>query len=168
MKIETSTIDDITEIFKLYKIATDYQKTKLITHWPVFEKEMIEKEIFEKRQFKILIDNKIACIWTIDFNDPLIWQQKDKDPAIYIHRIATNPDFRGQNLVTIILDWAKEYALKNKKLFIRMDTVGENTKLIDYYRNCGFDFLGLSKLENTSGLPTHYHKATVSLFEVKI
>ncbi len=165
MKIENSTSHDISEIFRLYKIATDYQKTKLITHWPVFEQNLIQKEIEENRQFKIIINNQVACIWAIDFSDPLIWQEKNKDPSIYIHRIATNPEFRGQNLVTIILDWAKKYALENNKIFIRMDTVGENLKLIAYYKNCGFEYLGLSKLANSDGLPAHYHDATVSLFQ---
>jgi hypothetical protein len=48
-----------------------------------------------------------------------------------------------------------------------MDTVGENHKLIEHYTACGFDFLGLSQLTNTDGLPEHYHNAVVSLFEFK-
>ncbi|MFP3835995.1 GNAT family N-acetyltransferase, partial [Chryseobacterium sp. SIMBA_028] len=85
--------------------------------------------------------------------------------AVYIHRIATNPDFRGQNLVQKIVEWGKQYALTNGKKFIRLDTVGDNPGLISYYTKCGFDFLGLSKLKDTAGLPAHYNNATVSLFE---
>jgi hypothetical protein len=39
-----------------------------------------------------LIDGQIACVWAVTFNDPEIWKN-DQDAAIYIHRIATNPDF---------------------------------------------------------------------------
>jgi hypothetical protein len=49
-----------------------------------------------------------------------------------------------------------------------MDTVGENHKLIEHYTACGFEFLGLSQLTNTDGLPQHYHNAVVSLFELKV
>jgi hypothetical protein len=52
--------------------------------------------------------------------------------------------------------------------FVRMDTVGENHKLIEHYTGCGFEFLGLSHLTDTEGLPAHYHNAVVSLFQLKV
>jgi len=51
---------------------------------------------------------------------------------------------------------------------LSMDTVGENTGLINYYTKCGFEFLGLLKLQNTEGLPAHYNNATVSLFQIEV
>lgn len=86
----------------------------------------------------------------------------------YIHRIAVNPNFRGQNLVWHIVDWAKEYALKSSKNFIRLDTVSKNLGLIKHYQRCGFCFLGLTELNDTKGLPVHYQNAKVSLFEIRI
>lgn len=168
MEIQNSTSNDIDEIFRLYKIATDFQKTKFIIHWPEFERNLIETEIAEDRQWKMVVNNKIACVWATTFSDPEIWEKRNSDPAVYIHRIATNPDFRGQNLVQKIVEWSKRYALTNSKNFIRLDTVGDNPGLISYYAKCGFDFLGLSKLENTAGLPAHYDNATVSLFQMKV
>ena len=168
MKIFNSTIDDIDDIFKLYETARDFQKIKGAVLWPKFNRDLIETEISENRQWKIVINGQIACVWAITFNDPEIWEEKDLDPSIYIHRIATNPDFRGKNLVGEIINWSKNYAKKNGKDFIRMDTVGENLGLIKYYTNCGFEFLGLSKLKNTQNLPAHYHNATVSLFQMTV
>ena len=75
---------------------------------------------------------------------------------------------RDRNLVGKIVEWAKNYAKENQKQFIRMDTVGDNSGLINYYTKCGFEFLGLQKLKNTEGLPAHYNNATVSLFEIEI
>lgn len=167
-QIRNSKIDDIEEIFRLYKIATDFQKTRFTVHWPEFDRKLIETEISENRQWKIIADGKIACIWATTFTDPEIWEERNDDPAVYIHRIATNPDFRGQNLVGQIVEWAKIYANENQKQFVRMDTVGDNPGLINYYTKCGFDFLGLLKLKNTTGLPAHYDNATVSLFQMKI
>jgi ribosomal protein S18 acetylase RimI-like enzyme len=168
MDIKNSTLKDLEEIFRLYKLATDFQKAKKMVNWPTFSKEMVLKEIEKEKQFKLLIDNKIACVWAIAISDPLIWKEKNKDAALYLHRIATNPDFKGNNLVSQIVNWAKIYAENNKINYIRMDTVGENVGLINYYKKCGFSFLGLSKLENTKGLPAHYTNATVSLFEIKL
>ena len=167
MTIRNSEIADINEIFRLYDIARDFQKTKGAVLWPQFDKKLIETEIAENRQWKLLIDNQIACVWAITFSDPDIWEERNADPSIYIHRIATNPIFRGQNLVEAIVKWSKRYADEHEKEFIRMDTVGENKGLINYYQKCGFDYLGLLKLKNTANLPAHYHNATVSLFQMR-
>jgi ribosomal protein S18 acetylase RimI-like enzyme len=168
MKINNCTIEDVDEIFGLYKIATDFQKTRFISHWPEFEKQMVQTEIAENRQWKLIINEKIDCVWATTFSDPQIWEERNNDPAMYIHRIATNPGFRGQNLVSEIVNWARIYAKENKKRFIRMDTAGENLGLIKHYEKCGFNFLGLLKLSNTEGLPAHYNNATVSLFQIEL
>lgn len=168
MKIENCSIEDIEEIFRLYRIATAFQKTKFIVHWPDFERSLVETEIMENRQWKIVIDEQVACVWATTYSDPLIWEEKNSDPSVYIHRIATNPDYRGNHLVTHMVAWAREHAMANNKKYVRLDTVGENEKLIDYYTKCGFRFLGLSKLKNTNGLPAHYDNASVSLFELTV
>lgn len=167
MIITNSTTQDINEIFRLYKLATDFQKIKFSgNQWPEFDKTLIAGEIAENRQFKLLMNNEIACIWAIAFSDPQIWKNDDGQSAMYIHRIATNPNFRGNNFVKLIVDWAKKFA-SNKK-YIRMDTCGENKKLIHHYKNCGFDFLGIKKLEDATGLPKHYQDADVCYFEIKL
>jgi ribosomal protein S18 acetylase RimI-like enzyme len=168
MNINNSIIEDLEAIFKLYKQAKSYQTEKKMVVWPTFDKEMVVQEIEEKKQFKLLINNQIGCVWAIAFSDPLIWKEKNKDSAIYIHRIATNAEFRGNNFVEKIVIWAKEYAKVHQKKFIRMDTVGENFGLIKHYQKMGFQFLGLSELRETNGLPGHYKNATVSLFEIAV
>ncbi|WP_367889208.1 GNAT family N-acetyltransferase [Polaribacter filamentus] len=66
--------------------------------------------------------------------------RKNEEPAIYIHRISTNPNFRGRNLVSEIAKWSKNYAIHKDKKFVRMDTVGENVGLINYYKNVDLIF----------------------------
>ncbi len=168
MEIKNSTIADIDEIFRLYDIAINYQKLKGAVPWAGLTRSLVEKEISEKRQWKLIIDNSIACVWVTTFTDPLIWGERNNDPCVYIHRIATDTDFRGRNLVSEIVAWAKKHARSNNKIFIRIDTVGENPKLIEYYQSCGFTFLGLIKLKDTDGLPKHYDNATVCLFELRV
>lgn len=167
--IANSSLDDIPEIFRLYSLATTFQKIKFPGNiWPEFDKETIIAEVLENRQFKIIIEGKIACIWAITFSDAQIWEEEDDDAAIYIHRIATNPEFRGQNFVQQIVLWAKQYAASCNLGFIRMDTCGTNERLIAHYIKCGFKFLGIKKLKNASDLPIHYSDADVCFFEIKV
>ena len=168
MEIQNSTIEDLDFILELYKSATAYQKERYSSHWPVFDREMVMNEIKENRQWKMIVDGAVVCIWATTFSDPLIWEERNVDPSVYIHRITTHPNFRGRGFVHQIVAWSKMYAIENGKKFIRMDTVGENHQLIQHYTGCGFDFLGLFQLTNTVGLPAHYHHAVVSLFELEV
>lgn len=169
MKIENCAPEDIDEIFRLYKIASEYQKSKkTVVVWTDFKKELVETEITENRQWKLIIDEEIACVWATTFNDEQIWEERNADAAIYIHRIATNPNFRGKNFVAIIVEWAREYAKSKGKNFVRLDTLGNNTKLIEHYTNAGFRFLGMFDLKNTNGLPDHYHSVPACLFEIQL
>jgi ribosomal protein S18 acetylase RimI-like enzyme len=137
--------------------------------WPKFERSLVEKELKEQRQWKIIIDNKIACVWAITFEDKEIWGERDNNKAIYIHRIATNPFFRGNRFIDAIVTWAKAYALSKGKQFIRLDTLGNNTKLIEHYTSAAFNFLGIFKLTDTQNLPEHYHREpNCCLFEMPI
>ena len=77
MEIQNSTIDDLEFIFDLYRSATAYQKERFISHWPEFDRDMVINEIAEKRQWKLIIEGEIVCIWATTFSDPLIWLDKD-------------------------------------------------------------------------------------------
>jgi len=168
MQIENSDLNDLHKIMEFYRIATAFMNSKNQVAWPEFPSELIETEIVEKRQWKILMDDEIACIWATTLNDELIWGEANNEPAVYIHRIATNPNFKGQNLVKKIVTWADQYCKDHQLKFIRMDTVGHNQGLINHYTKLGFDFLGMEKLENTNGLPDHYNAGDVCLFQREV
>ncbi|TDB60817.1 GNAT family N-acetyltransferase [Arundinibacter roseus] len=169
MTIKNSAPKDLPEIFRLYKIASAYQeKKKTVVVWPEFETQLVETEIAENRQWKLLIDNQIACVWATTFDDAEIWEERNADAVVYIHRIAVNPEFRGRNFVAHIVEWAKEYAKSHQKEFVRLDTIGNNTGLIAHYQKAGFEFLGIFTLKSTLGLPAHYQNGPVSLFEIKL
>ncbi len=168
MRIINSTHADIDNIFLLYDEAVAFQKTKFDKHWLDFDRAMVAKEIALKKQWKIMEGDAIGCIFAIAYEDPFIWQERNDDPAIYIHRIVTNPIFRGKQYVKRIITWAKGHALENNKRFIRMDTWGDNEPLIRYYTDCGFTFLGTTTPIASAQLPKHYSAIFLSLFEIDL
>ncbi|MGZ4038811.1 MAG: hypothetical protein ACXVPQ_13355 [Bacteroidia bacterium] len=92
MEICNSLPEDIPVIFSFYNAAINYQRRKGYNLWPVFEKALIEKEIAEKRHWKIMEDTTIVCLFSVMYSDPVIWgEEKNKEPAVYLHRIAVNP-----------------------------------------------------------------------------
>ncbi len=166
-QILNSTLADIETLYAFYDEAIAYQTKVFHKHWVGFERSLVEREIAENRQFKILVDGEIACIFLITFNDAVIWKEKENNRSIYLHRIVTTAKFKGQGFVNDIVAWAKQYCKENGKDFIRMDTWGDNPKLKEYYVGCGFRFLEIMTLDNTEGLPKHY-TGTLALFEIPV
>ena len=109
MTIQNSTIQDIDMIFDLYDAAIAFQKKVFYKAWEGFERDLIKLEIAENRQWKIMIDGEIACIFATTLSDEAIWGKKNAQPSIFIHRIVTNPMFKGNNFVLRIIDWAKDF-----------------------------------------------------------
>lgn len=169
MEIKNCLLTDTNEILSLYEAARNLQIQRKMVVWPLFEKSFIVKEINEERQWKIVVDKVIACNWSIAFEDKEIWGDKDNDNSIYFHRICTNPTLRGNRYIEKIVEWAKTYALKLGRQFVRLDTLGNNTKLIEHYTSAGFSFLGMFTLTETETLPRHYQdEPNCCLFEIDL
>src|SRR6202008_1369973 len=79
LKTEKSLTDDLDDILGLYRSAIKYQKEKGYNLWPEFERSLIEKEISENRHYKITESGEIACVFSLLYNDPIIWKEKDAD-----------------------------------------------------------------------------------------
>lgn len=168
MHIVQSTPQDIDTLFQLYDEATAYMRQVGKKVWLGFERAMVEQEIAEGRQFKIVEGAEVVCVFVITWNDPLIWKEKDADPSIYIHRIATRAAYRGNGYVKHIVAWVQAYAREHGRKFVRMDTGAGNERLNNYYVGCGFRYLGTTMPVTGSGLPAHYEKGEFSLFEMEV
>jgi ribosomal protein S18 acetylase RimI-like enzyme len=168
MQIVNAEREDIETIFDLYDMAIEFQKTVFDKTWLGFDRKMVETEIDEGRLWKIIEDDSIACIFSITYADPILWGERSHESAMYIHRIVTNPDFRGRGYVRVITDWARGHAADNDIRYIRMDTWGDNLKLLEYYQNCGFKFVGLTSPADSPTLPKHYSGISLSLFEIDL
>ncbi|MFZ4544062.1 MAG: GNAT family N-acetyltransferase [Saprospiraceae bacterium] len=169
MEISNCNTFDLGVILELYDHARALQTERNMVVWPEFEHALIENEIDENRQWKMLIDNVMVCNWAITFEDKEIWEEKDQNDSIFIHRICNNPLMRGNRYIDHIVDWAKTYARAKGKQYVRLDTLGNNTRLIELYTSAGFEFLGMFLLSDTTTLPEHYQKEpNCCLFEIDL
>lgn len=168
MIIQNTHIEDIDAVFYLYDEATKYQKKHQKNSWKGFDRKQIEVEIKERRHYVIKEDDTIVCTFLIAFQNPIIWKDANKDPAIYLHRIATHPNYRGRGYVKTIIEWSKTLAKAQNKYFIRLDTHTKNDKINSYYTSCGFTNQGISILDCSNDLPEHYKAGEFTLFEMKV
>ena len=168
MRFETATASDFDTIFKLYDQAIEFQKTVFDKQWLGFDADLVNREIAEGRLRKIVEDGVVACIYSLAYEDPIIWGTESSLAAMYIHRIVTNPDFRGRGYVRAIVDWSREHAAENDLRYIRMDTWADNLKLKEYYVGCGFEWKGTVSPEDSPTMPAHYRGIQLGLFEMDL
>lgn len=168
IKIINTTKDDLATILWLFEGAMNLQGRNGYKVWSNIDKVGLEKDIINNRQYKNVSGNNILCIFSIQHNDPFIWRSKDRNDAIYLHRIVVNPNFKGQRQFGKVLNWAKQFSLQNNLKFIRMDTWADNKKIIEYYKSFGFAFIENYKTGNDAELPIQNRNLNVALLEIDI
>jgi ribosomal protein S18 acetylase RimI-like enzyme len=168
MRFEKATPADFDLIFDLYDKAIESQKTVFDKQWLGFDADLVNREISEGRLWKIVEENGVGCILSLAYEDPIIWGPQSHFAAMYIHRIVTNPKFRGRGYVRAIVDWAREHAAQHDLRYIRMDTWADNLKLKDYYLSCGFEWKGTVSPEDSPTMPAHYRGIQLGLFELDL
>ena len=136
--------------------------------WEDIDKAGLEKDMESGLQYKIVLDNDILCIFSIQYHDPFIWRDRDRNDAVYLHRIVVNPNFKGQKQFQKVLDWAKDFAQSKGLQFVRMDTWADNLKIIEYYKSFGFVFIENYKTPDAPELPVQNRNLNVALLELKL
>jgi len=80
---------------------------------------------------------------TPDEWDHYIWGDVDLEQSIFIHRLALARSEAGRGLGKTILQWIEtEIDLPVPKKFIKLDCVGDNPKLNQFYLRNGYRFMG--------------------------
>ena len=134
----TSTQD--TELISwLFEQAMQLQGQNGYYVWKTLDTEALRREIEHGSQYKVVRGTDILCVFSIQYTDPFIWRERDQHDAVYLHRIVTNPLFKGQRQFEKVLNWTRHLAQRHGRHFIRMDTWAINEKLLAYYASFGFE-----------------------------
>ena len=163
-----ATLNDLEEICQLFEEAIRFQKSNNYIGWNHYDKAFLQSDIEKELLFKITRGDQMLCIFSICYSDPLIWREKEKGDALYLHRIVLNQEFKGEKAFQKILDWAIPFALKRDLNFLRMDTWADNKKIIDYYKSYGFCFLENYTTPASADLPLQHRNLKVALLELTL
>jgi ribosomal protein S18 acetylase RimI-like enzyme len=167
-QIIDTTESDLPFIYWMFDEAAAYQQKN---NYPVlkdYDKSVLAEDIQLSRQYKILIDDQIACIFSVCDSDELFWREKEKNNAIYLHRIVVNPYHKGQKQFQKILDWAIQHAKEKRRRFIRLDTWANNPNIIAYYQSFGFKWIEDYTTPDTEELPASHRNLSLALLEMEI
>ena len=169
MKIHRSPSSSVPLFRDCWAAAVEYQKTANLPLWPAYPEAVIDREIGEGLHYSALLsDGQLAGFFSLVLADPLIWEEKEQGDAIYIHRMCVNPACRGNRLAAWVLAWAYGYTSGCGRRFVRMDTWGDNERILAHYAACGFQLVGKRRIGIVPGLSPHYYNANLALFENEI
>ena len=159
---------DLEVIYWLFDQAIYYQKKNNYPFWPDYDKDVLKKDIYDRRQFKILLEGSIVCIFSICYSDIVVWRERDNKQSIYLHRVVTHPKFKGRKLFQKVLYWAIDYSRENRIKFIRMDTWADNPTLVSYYQSFNFNIVDFWTTPNSKELPIQQRGNEIVLLEYEV
>lgn len=167
-QIINTTPSDWNTIMELFQKAMELQGKNGYKVWAEIDEAGLKRDIEKGLQYKIIRNGNLLCIFSVQFSDPFIWQERDNKDAIYLHRIVVNPDFKGQKQFEKVLNWSKQFVIQNNLKYVRMDTWADNGKIIEYYKTFGFEFIGNYKTGDEPELPIQNRNLEVALLEMSV
>lgn len=167
-QITNASVNDLPMVYQLFEDAILFQKKNNYNGWLSYDKQYLISDVEKKLLFKIVNEEMIVCIFSICYADPVIWRNKEKGDALYLHRVVLNRDFKEVKLFPVVLQWAMDHAAQRKLGYIRMDTWAENEKLINYYKSYGFRFIENYTTPGNENLPVQHRNLAVALLEYKL
>jgi GNAT superfamily N-acetyltransferase len=141
MEIRLATLNDQQQVLSvLNKVTLGLQK-KGINQWDYpWHVNKIVSAIKNNYSYVLLMDEKIVgtfCIKDIDFLSELTINSKSK----YLSQIAILPEYQGNDLGSVLMDFACSFANEVNKT-IYLDCWAGNEKLKDFYLNTDFEYQG--------------------------
>jgi ribosomal protein S18 acetylase RimI-like enzyme len=168
MLISNTQPNDLPIIFHLFDQSIQYQEKHGYPTWKNYDQNAIKKDIEVGNQYKIVLNNRIAIVFSVAYSDRIIWRAMDTGESVYLHRIVVNPEFKGQKLFGAIVDWAIQHIKEKGLKSIRMDTWAANANIIDYYKSFGFRVVENYTTPDTEELPVHNRKLALTLMELAV
>jgi GNAT superfamily N-acetyltransferase len=159
---------DLDIIYRLFEEAIIFQKKNNYIGWTSYDKDYIKADVENGLLFKMTTTNNVLCIFSICYNDRLIWREREKGDALYLHRLVLNQMFKGEKVFGKVLNWAIELARMKQLRFVRIDTWADNEKIISYYKSYGFRFIENYTTPNTENLPVQHRNLNVALLQLSI
>ncbi len=154
--IRKASINDLNEVLKIYEdaiIKFEQEKTFQWTKGFPPNEESFKNDLVNNEIYVAMLDNKIVGVMTFLLDGEEDYTEIDgswinEDKYLTIHRIAVSKECYGKGIGYKLIDFAKDYCLKNGYYNIRIDTHVRNFDMKKLLTRNGFVYTGIIKLRN--------------------
>jgi GNAT superfamily N-acetyltransferase len=157
MTIRPATSADIPALLDLIKRVVPQMQAAGNFQWnEYYPNEAVFSEDIDKQQLWVAtVDDQLAGVAALTEDQEPEYAQAGMDlseRAIVTHRLAVNPDFRGQGVAAALLQQAEQLALDRGIACLRVDTNSENQATQRLFPKLGYQYAGEITLGFRPGL----------------
>lgn len=147
--IQRATAEELDSVIDILKTAAKWIQSKGVNQWSYLlsggEDEEIKNDLLAGKTYIVKTkDGEPVATFNISNQqnewDLEMWGKRD-DHAFYIHRLAVSQDYHHKQIGKKLLSWIDENIILDEG-YIRLDCVGNNVVLNQFYQKIGFDHVG--------------------------
>ncbi|MBO2543493.1 GNAT family N-acetyltransferase [Salegentibacter sp. BDJ18] len=162
--IRKANLNDLRKIKKLTEACAKALQQQNIFQWnehyPSLEK--LQNDIEKQELYVFEKENRIIAIIVLTPNMDEVyrninWLSKTGN-NLYVHRLATHPEFWGKGYARKMMDFAEEFAKNKNFTSIRLDTFSKNIRNQKFYEARGYTKLGDVYFPHKNEHPFHCYE----------
>lgn len=169
MNIQKAALKDLDNLFSITQNCGKHMIENGIFQWDKNypTKEVLKKDIELQQIWKLGTKNNITGIIVLteieDSEYKLINWSTTSNNNLYIHRLAIDPIYQGKGHAQKLMDFAEDYAVKNKYTSIRLDTFSQNKRNQRFYEKRNYVKLDSIYLPNQSEHPFYCYEKVLNV-----
>ena len=169
--IRKAKLNDLRKIKKLTEACAKALQQQNIfqwnAHYPSLKK--LQNDIEKEELYVLEEENMIIAIIVLTPNMDEVYRNIDwlskTSNNLYVHRLATHPEFWGKGYARRMMDFAEEFAKNKNFTSIRLDTFSKNIRNQKFYEARGYTKLGDVYFPHKNEYPFHcYEKLLANSF----
>ncbi|UBZ08047.1 GNAT family N-acetyltransferase [Salegentibacter mishustinae] len=166
--IRKAKLNDLRKIKKLTEACAKALQQQNIFQWnehyPSLEK--LQNDIKKEELYVLEEENMIIAIIVLTPNMDKVYRNIDwlskTDNNLYVHRLATHPEFWGKGYARRMMDFAEEFAKNKNFISIRLDTFSKNIRNQKFYEARGYKKLGDVYFPHKNDQPFHCYELVLN------
>ncbi len=139
---------DLSELVQVFKDAKSHLDQQNIFQWTDFypSEKIIEKDLNDKTLFVLKKGPHVIGAVTLNDQQDIEYQSIDwkfnGKKILVIHRLVIDPIYQRKGYAKKMMDFAEDFAMKNKYSSIRLDTYTQNKVSFEFYRKRNYILCG--------------------------
>jgi GNAT superfamily N-acetyltransferase len=112
------------------------------SQWPLpFPRDQLAAAIDRGEVYVVEAEDGEAVATVSMLPDDPYWGDRPAD-AFYVHKLAVRRDRAGRGIGAAVVEWANAEAAEAGREFLRLDCLGDNPGIRNYYEDLGFQDRG--------------------------